>query len=129
MSNDEESLSIVRDLCSDALDGKITLEEFYRRWPKKTDTSQLFCQIYDDIEEGIQHAPGYILKKGINYEAWRRSYSYLVLYLDAALLGSNISLEKVSEHREAILQGEPQSVNDVDELLARQMGRSKDAPS
>ena len=75
MSNDRGVLSTVKDLCRDALGGKIKLEEFYIRWPKAADTSSFLRQIYDDIEDGIQHTPGYLLKEGLNHEAWTKSYS------------------------------------------------------
>ena len=123
MSNDREILSTVQSLCRDALAGNIKLEDFYTRWPKVADTNSFLRQIHDDIEDGIQHTPGHFLKEGINHEAWRKSYSYLAVYLDLSLLSLNAALEELEQHRQTILENKPQSTKNVDELLARLLGK------
>ena len=105
------------------LGGKIKLEEFYIRWPKAADTSSFLRQIYDDIEDGIQHTPGYLLKEGLNHEAWTKSYSYLAVYLDLSLLSLNVTFEQLEEHRQTILESKPESTKNVDELLTRLLGK------
>jgi len=119
MSNASEVVSTLQDLCRDALGGRINLEEFYTRWPEAANTSSFLRQIHDDIEDGIQHTPGYFLKEGINQEAWSTSHAYLIVYLDLSLLGLNVGFEELEQHRRIMLESKPQSTKNVDDLVAR----------
>ena len=119
MSNDQGLLSIIQSLCRDALIGKIQLQEFYARWPEAANTKSFLRQIHDDIEDGIQHTPGYLFQEGINHAVWSKSYPYLAVYLDLSLLGLGMGFEDLEQFRQTILQSNPQSPKNVDELHAR----------
>ena len=119
MPNDQELLSTIQSLCRDTLSGKIQLEEFYVRWPEAANTKSFLRQVHDDIEDGIQHTPGYLFQEGINHAAWSKSHPFLAVYLDLSLLSLGMAFEDLEQFRQTILQSRPQSPKNVDEQLAQ----------
>lgn len=93
----------VRGLCSLALEGKISIDELYSSWPKEANENPLFRLIFEDLEDGIEHIPGYFLKPDIDMDAWKNSREFLMIFLDNAILQSNLSVDEMFHCRERIL--------------------------
>src|SRR5580765_5364840 len=119
MPDDQEINGIVRSLCKEALDGTLKLKDFYERWPIQANAVSFFDHIREDIEDGIEHLPGYWLKGGIDYESWHGSRSFLILYLDVALLNcSNIAMSELEQNRNSIAKTESLTTKTIDEQIA-----------
>lgn len=90
METGQELNITIKSLCQKALDGILTLNDFHKMWPEKgANLNPFFKQIYEDIEDGIEHTPGFFFKHGINYKSWNKSDMYFTIYLDFVLVGYN----------------------------------------
>lgn len=88
METSQEIIKAIKSLCEKALEGMLTLNNFQEMWPeKKTPMNPFFRQIYEDIENGIEHTPGFFFKRGTDYKSWHKSDMYFTIYLDFLLLG------------------------------------------
>lgn len=101
---EREIKSVIVEICSKALEGKIKLDNFYEVWPKKALNVPLYDQIYGDLEDGIEHTPGYFLKQGVDHTAWIDTDAYLRIYLDSVLLGCDKSVDELLQCRTFVLQ-------------------------
>ena len=81
--------TIVKQLCMEALEGEITLDDFYARRPSSESRDRFLEQVLEDLEDGILHTPGRLLRGGLNRRAWERSREYLLIYLDLCLLDAS----------------------------------------
>lgn len=77
--------AIIEGLIIEAIEGALKLNDFYERWPK-TVTGPAYEQIYHDIEDAIEHTPGYFLKKGVDLAAWLKQQERTNLVIDIALM-------------------------------------------
>lgn len=127
MSYINELNSSITDICKKAIDGHLKLYDFYSQWPKEANHIHLFKQIFEDVDDGIQHTPGYWFKRGINYNAWRASTMYLTLYLDLSLLSLDKNYEDLMRCREHVLKesklSEELIVRGINEYFERQNQR------
>lgn len=83
----KETLS---SIIEDVLEGKIKLEELYTRWPSKDMNEELYVQMFEDIEDAIEHTPFKFLSKEVNYKVWEKSKEYKkVLYYRALITSEN----------------------------------------
>jgi hypothetical protein len=72
----DELKEVIAKICEDALQGRITLDDFYGRWPVEADQFEPLRVIFKDLEDGITHTPGMIFSKEIDMMAWEKSDSY-----------------------------------------------------
>jgi hypothetical protein len=61
-------------VCEAALAGSISLNQFFREWPKERNATRLFRAISENIEDRLEHLPAEF------------THSYLALRLDVLLL-------------------------------------------
>ena len=101
---ENEYKSVVAGICSKALEGKLSLDEFYKIWPQSAFNMPFYDQIYTDLEEGIEHTPGFFLKQGVDYAAWIDSDEYLKIYLDSVLLDCDKSAAELLQCRAFVLR-------------------------
>jgi hypothetical protein len=120
MAVTSELISVISALCKDALYGKLKLEEFYKRWPHEADSDPFLRQLYEDIEDGVQHTPGFVFKQNVDLDAWGKSREYLVLYLDLSLLNLNEDTERLARRRSAIIQTTHLTKQTIDTQVARE---------
>lgn len=112
-----------RDLCERARNGMLSLEELHSRWPRQGVGGEMWLQeVFDDVEDAVEHLPGSFVTGKVDYKTWHRSYEFLVLYLDCMLLRNNDEAT-ISRWRSEILQGELQSIRHVEEAVHRCAGR------
>lgn len=75
----------IKSICQDTLRGTLDLESFYQTWPANA-KGPLLDRIYEDIEFGVEHMPGFLFRKGVNQTQWRSSPEYLDIYFDYLLI-------------------------------------------
>ena len=52
-----KSKQIVIGLIERAMQGRVTLEEFYSVWPKELEGDKVYDEIYRDMESAVEHFP------------------------------------------------------------------------
>ncbi len=90
-----EIINLIRNILIQALNGNLYLPVFYDVWPNEVNNNPWFETIYEDLEEAIQHTPGFFIKKGVDYNTWCKSYEYHVLIIDYLLLKYSDKEEKI----------------------------------
>jgi hypothetical protein len=63
---------VLISLCERALAGEVTLDDFERAWPEPVQDPDL-APLRETLEDGIEHVPGHLLRRGVNLRVWRRS--------------------------------------------------------
>lgn len=114
----------VESLCTRALEGTLNLEDFYREWPGRPEKGSFLESIYDDIEDGVQHAPGTWIAGKIDLQKWKESWEYLVICLDLQLLRSGKDPDQLLELRNEILSAKRMSLADMQSLVAQRLSKS-----
>jgi len=91
----KSTIHIIRRICDDALNGNLKLRDFHALWPKKANYQLLFRQLYDDLEDLIEHTPFSLFSRKIKYELFYNSDAYLRVYLDRAILEHCNSIDQM----------------------------------
>lgn len=89
---------LVAQLLDGAIDGRLTIEEFYKQWPEQHQEETLLSIIYEDIEEGVQHFPAKLLSGAPDRAVWTASDMYRRLRVDREVLnreGPEVDLVKL----------------------------------
>jgi len=86
MKRADEMKKAIKDLCERAQVGKLTLDELYDAWPPCADQDSFFSSVFEDIEDAVEHMPGYFFKSGPNLEEWSRLGMSSDIALDILLL-------------------------------------------
>ena len=97
----------VAELCCQAANGGITIDEFYRRWPTtSTDSedSDFAQQIFEDLEEGIQHFPAKLFSGAPDYQTWYASDLYRRLIVDEKVIRTDLGERQLIELRNQLLR-------------------------
>lgn len=71
-----ETKEILNLIIDDALQGKINLEQFYNRWPKELNNDRFYHQMFEDIENAIEHTPFIFFTKKLKYNEWIKTQEY-----------------------------------------------------
>ncbi len=97
--DEKEVKAKIIELCLAGIDHKLSLDELAQKWPIhiEGDAYPFFRKVFGDIEDGIEHAPGYWFKKGLNVELWKTTDMFWQLHLDIALLKRNESLDELEQ--------------------------------
>ena len=103
MQNQKELIGIIQNLCKRALHGEFNLENFYELWPEEASLNPLFRQIYEDIEDGVEHLPGAWFKGKTLFKEWYKSDMYFTIYLDFVLLGYDKKADELMQCRKFVL--------------------------
>jgi hypothetical protein len=103
MDSKQGVTEVVRVLCKNALDATLKLRDLFRLWPKEANTDPFYRQVYEDLEDGVEHTPGFLLRKGIDHRSWLESDMYLTLYIDSVLLSYKRSSAELLHCREILL--------------------------
>ena len=59
-----------------ALLGAVSLKEFYALWPEELEEDSRFENIYNDLENAIEHFPGALLTGKPKMDVFQRSEEY-----------------------------------------------------
>jgi len=90
---------LVQQMLDAALDGRLTIDEFYKQWPEQPRGEQLLSLIYDDIEEGVQHFPAKLFSGAPDRAVWVASDMYRRLLVDRDLLNREAPEEELVQIR------------------------------
>ena len=104
----------IRHLCKHALEGELKLHDFNKMWPTDANAIPFLKQIFEDVEDGIEHVPGYFFKRGVDYTSWRASDAYFTILLDLTLLDYDVSAQVLFDCRNEIFK---QSLRSGDAII------------
>lgn len=129
MNREQEINKILQDICKRAIDGELTLKDFNGQWPQDAKLNPFFQQLYEDIEDGVEHIPGFIFSRSIDYKSWHESETYFILCLDFILLGMDKNADELLECRTSVLEqgilSEKRIKDQVNEFFKKKpLGRS-----
>lgn len=87
-------------LVSKALNGNLNIEEFYSTFPDAVlKVSPFFKDVYDDIEDAVEHFPASFIKGTPKFDVYKTSKVYYKLLLDLKLLNSDIDEDELYDAR------------------------------
>jgi hypothetical protein len=66
---------VLISLCERALRADVTLDDLERAWPEPVENSAL-RPLREALEDGIEHTPGYFLRRRVNVRRWKSSPEY-----------------------------------------------------
>jgi hypothetical protein len=89
MTTNNRTENIVKELCEKSMEGTLKVDELIDMWPVEANSKPFLKIVYEDIEDGVEHIPGFFLKKGIDFKSWFVSNNYYCIYIDYILLTSN----------------------------------------
>lgn len=104
-------------LCTRALEGTISLDDFYREWPSGGERDAFSQTLHDDLEDAIQHTPGTWFAGKVDAIKWKQCPEYFVIYLDLQLLRSGEEFSKLLAIRNKVLSADKVSVQLVDDAI------------
>jgi len=120
MNNINEIKKQIISMCDMALKGELSIGDFYEKWPKEANSYPLFKQIYDDVEDAVEHLPSSIITNKKLLSKWMNSKTYLTVFLDFIVLSCDISYEMAYQYRKYILTLDKLTkdsiINEVEEL-------------
>ncbi len=90
-------------MCLRALEGSISIDEFYNKWPVDLCSSELAELIYEDLEDGIQHFPAKILSGKPDDESWKSSDMYRRILIASEILKLNLDESALKGIRHSLL--------------------------
>lgn len=106
----EERAAIVRvrDLCDRAIGGGVDVREFHNQWPEELNLVALFREIFDDLENAVEHFPADLLTGAPAVDYWVKSEEVLTLTVDRValdlLLAASVTPERLQLCRERTLK-------------------------
>jgi hypothetical protein len=93
----------IAELCDEAANGLLTIEQFYARWPEDLCKQGIAQLIYEDLEDGVQHFPGKLFSALPDYESWKSSEMYKRIIVDREILKLDQSEDQLIELRHSLL--------------------------
>lgn len=117
-----ESLTArVFDLCQQAVKGVLTLDDFHRMWPQDARANLFLQQVFEDIQDGVEHFPGFWLSGKPDIQSWLRSEMYFTLCIDLILLRHVVEREasQLLQCRKAMLEMKPFSADTLEDEVRR----------
>jgi len=99
----KSTIQTIKRICDDALKGNLKLRDFHVLWPEEANDQIVFRQVYDDLEDLIEHTPFYLFSRNIKYDKFYNSDAYLRVYLDRAILEHCDSIHQMERCRDSVL--------------------------
>ena len=75
----------IQEICNQALDGKLSIEEFFKIWPQEN-LDAFLKVVFEDVEDAVEHLPSSFITKKIDWHAWKKTDTYKNLLIDNELL-------------------------------------------
>lgn len=94
LESDEVLRRILADLCKEAVDGSLMLDELHRRWPIASAGHEFLSHCFDDVEGCVEHMP-----VGWQTDASWRSFERKRVELDYLLLISGAEWDAMLQCR------------------------------
>ena len=86
------------------LEGKINYTELKRHEFQFTSYGELGQVVFEDLEEAVEHTPGYFFKRGIDLNKWLTQYEYWSVNIDYILLKKTIDDPLILNFRTILLK-------------------------
>ena len=96
-------IQMIKRICDDALKGNLKLRDFHTLWPEKANDQLVFRQVYEDLEDLIEHTPGSLFSGEIDYDNFYNSQAYLRVFFDRAILEHCDTIYKMERCRNSVL--------------------------
>jgi hypothetical protein len=122
--NQQNYRDVIQRICERALIGEIGLEEFHSSWPVEANEDPFYQQLFDDVEDGVEHLPGNPFTGRTNYKLWYSSYEYLLIYLDCMLIRSGKDTAQLMACRDAAIKQKVLSKATIEESVVKCTGSS-----
>jgi len=91
-------------LLKKAINGELSIEDFYESFPYEIKSNEPSIEIiYDDIESAIEHFPASILDGSLKKDVFQNSDEYRNLVIDLELLNSDVGKEDFIEKRRLLI--------------------------
>ena len=81
----EKLYKTVREICNQALEGKLSIEEFFKIWPQE-DSDVFLKVVFEDVEDAVEHLPSSFITKKVDWNGWKKTDTYKNLLIDNELL-------------------------------------------
>ena len=94
----------IKELSLKALKGNLQLEQLWSEWPEEANKTDFLKQIFDDIEDAVEHLPASTFRDKILFKEWRESDIYLLLLLDYILLSLNQDFDNLFRCRKILIK-------------------------
>lgn len=104
MNISNAEISLVSGLLKSAIEGKLKMAELKSSWPFKNGSSNALDVLYEDLEEGVTHTPGFIISGQIDLQGWEKQYEYAALVCDLLLISIIKTPERWLSLREDVLK-------------------------
>lgn len=105
-SNFEEYRKRLIILCEKSLHGDLSVEELFATWPKEISKTGFMQELFDDLEECVEHFPAHVISGKKNFELWSRSHMFYKLNVDVQLLASGLCEGRMFSLRKVILDND-----------------------
>lgn len=115
----------IERICREAIEGSMSIEEFYRQWPDELKESKFARLIYEDIEDGIQHFPAKLVSGKPDQKVWLSSDMYRSLVITKEVLKMDIDESAALRIRDLLLNDRKLP---LDEIAARASELKSQAP-
>jgi len=94
-----------------AMSGDLSVEEFHHSWPDSSDP--LIRAIFEETEDTVEHVPGSWVRRGTDYERFRKSAPYKTLIVNAQVLVDDFA--EISSGRLVEIRGQLLKEVDLDQ--------------
>lgn len=125
MRNHKMLFETVTALVERALAGAIKIDELHHSWPMGADEDPFLARVFEDLEDAVEHFPGYWLSGKPDVLAWKKSREYFLLYLDSLLLRSGEQSHDLISYLDAANRSEFRSEAEVESFLHTRLARGK----
>ena len=95
---------VAESFCKQVLEGQLDLVRLVEEWPSDAKSDPFLTSVYEDLEEAVEHQPGFWLRKGVNLPLWRKSLEFLKVLLDFHLLSRKEDSISLLRCRQRLIQ-------------------------
>jgi hypothetical protein len=122
-NNLEEFRGALIDLCKKVLQGDLSIETFFTTWPKEISQTEFVSDLFDDLEECVEHFPAHVISGKKDFKLWSHSYMAYKLSVDTQLLESGLSEERMLSLRKTILDNDIKDRECIMKLIKEQSSK------
>jgi len=115
----EDWKEIICKICTRALTGNITIDEFYNTWPENLEKSELIDAIYSDLEERIQHFPAKLFSGKPDEKAWKASCMYKKILIDTEILNLSNSESELGKIRQGLIDDKNLLLDEIPRVIKK----------
>lgn len=101
----EIEIESIRKVIQSAINCELTIENLYHQWENSWNENRFLKEVFDNIEDSIEHMPGYFFSKEVNINKWHQTIGFKILNVDLELLNylNDLSDLQLLKRREDLL--------------------------